>query len=102
MTFKSTLSGTMITLVAVALSSIGCGVGEECSTAATHLADCTIAPGSPFSANTGSAATCDDETLCVAGCINRTECPALEDAYSGTKSEGSDTFFLCTNLCVTP
>jgi len=102
MTFKSRLSGTMIAIVAVALSSIGCGSSEECSTAAAHLADCTIAPGSPVSANTGSAAKCDDETLCVAECVNRTECPALEDAYSGKKSEGSDTFFLCTNLCVAP
>lgn len=102
MTFKSRLFGTMIALVAVAISSMGCGGSDECSTAANHLAECTIAPGSPSSTNTGSAAKCDDETLCVAQCINRTECPALEDAYGGKKSDGSDTFFICTNLCVTP
>ena len=102
MTFKSRLSGTMIALVAVALSSIGCGAGDECTTAAAHLADCTLAPGSPVSTNTASAAKCNGETLCVAECVNRTECPALADAYDGKKSDGSDTFFICTNLCAEP
>jgi hypothetical protein len=102
MTFKSRLSGIMIALVAMALSSMGCSGSDECSTAAAHLADCTVAVGSPTSAITGSAAKCDNDTLCIAECINRTECPALADAYGGKKSDGADTFVICTNLCVTP
>jgi hypothetical protein len=101
MTFKSTLAGTMIALVALALSAIGCG-GDACTVAADHLVDCLNPAGSPPSSPPSATAKCDGETACVADCVNRTECPALQEAWAGTATAGAKEFNTCISLCATP
>jgi hypothetical protein len=102
MTFKSTLAGTMIALVALALSAIGCGGGDACTVAADHLVDCLNSAGSPPSSTPSATAKCDGETACVADCINRTECLALQESWAGTDSAGSKAFNFCVAGCSAP
>jgi hypothetical protein len=102
MIFKSTLAGTMVTLVALALSAIGCGSGDECNIAAEHLVDCLNPAGSPSSAAPSATAKCDGSTACIAACVNRTDCAALQDAWAATASAGSKAFNSCVSGCKAP
>ena len=102
MTFKSTLAGTLITLVALALSAVGCGGGDDCTLAAEHLADCLNPTGLPTSSMPSASAKCNGATVCVAACVNRTECPALQDAFGGGTSVAAKEFLTCTQACQEP
>jgi hypothetical protein len=102
MTFKSTLTGTLITLVALALSAVGCSGGDECTLAAEHLVDCLNPTGSPTSSTPTAAAKCNGATVCVAACVNRTECPALQEAFNGGTSAAATEFLTCTQACQEP
>jgi hypothetical protein len=102
MTFKSTLAGTVIALVALASSALGCGAGDDCTLAAAHLVDCLNPTGSPTSSSPTATTKCDGATACIADCVNRSECPALQDAYNdGTSAEAKE-FLTCTNACQEP
>lgn len=102
MTFKSTLAGTLITLVALASSAIGCGGGDDCTLAAEHLVDCLNPTGTPPSSTPTATAKCNGATECIAGCVNRTECPALQEAYNGGTSAAAEEFLTCTRNCQDP
>ena len=102
MTLKSTLAGTLITLVALALSAVGCGGGDECTLAAEHLVDCLNPTGSPPSSTPTAAAKCNGATVCIAACVNRTECPALQEAFNGGTSAEAKEFLTCTQACEEP
>lgn len=102
MTFKSTLAGTLITLVALASSAIGCSGGDDCTLAAEHLVDCLNPAGTPPSSTPTAAAKCNGTTECVAACVNRTECPALQLAYNGGTSPEAEEFLTCTRGCQEP
>lgn len=105
MTLKSTLAGThfafvaFVAFVALALSVNGCGGGDECEIAAAHVVDCVNAVGSPLSSTPSATAKCDGETVCIAACINQTECVALQDAFGPATSPGAKAFLACTNVC---
>jgi hypothetical protein len=102
MTFKSTLAGTVIALVALASSAPGCGAGDDCTLAAAHLVDCLNPTGSPTSSSPSATTKCDGATACIADCVNRTECPALQDAYDEGTSAAAKEFLTCTNACQEP
>ena len=102
MTFKSTLAGTLVALVALASSAIGCSGDDECTLAAEHLVDCLNPAGTPSSSTPGATAKCTGATACVAACVNRTECPALQDAFNGGTSAASKEFLTCTQGCKDP
>jgi hypothetical protein len=101
MTFKSTLAGTLATLATLGLSAIGCG-GDACNLAADHLVDCLNPAGSPPSSTPSSTASCDGVTACIADCVNRTECPALQDAFNGGATDGAKEFLACNQGCQKP
>lgn len=106
MTFKSTLAGTVavtvIAIIALASSAPGCGGGDDCTLAAAHLVDCLNPTGSPTSSTPTATTKCDGATACIADCVNRTECPALQDAYNDVTSAEAKEFLTCTNACQEP
>lgn len=102
MNFKSNLAGTrfvLAALVALALSALGCGGGDACNLAAEHLVDCLNPAGSPPSSTPSATAKCEGATACVADCVNRTECPALQDAFNGGATAGAKDFLACNEAC---
>jgi len=86
----------------VALGGAGCSAGDDCNTAAAHLAECLQPAGDPAMTDKGPPAKCENATLCRADCVNRTECQGLLDLWEGRTSASASAYSACIDACAAP
>lgn len=94
MSFRfASAAATRMALAVILATMVGCG-DDDCTKASDHFSECLGGDSFPT-----SGPRCEEHYLCVATCVNSSDCATLKAAFNPADPQAPNSFLKCQAGC---